>query len=133
LKTLELNDPTSNEGESIEYSLIFKRFTPLQSVPSRNVAMDAEEKSVTSHWDKMVTIPDRPDELVFVLGVSNALLYSALPSANQVPTSETNGSRRRNGSNRKRPPFLAADTRTDFHDRYDNLLFIGFCVLDVHV
>lgn len=36
-------------------------------------------KAVSTHWDKMSTIPGRPGELLLVLGVSRALLHTNLP------------------------------------------------------
>ena len=38
------------------------------------------ERTLPFHWDKMNTIPGRPNEFLFLLGPSNALLYSAIPA-----------------------------------------------------
>ena len=57
-----------------------------------------EGRPIAYHWDKMVAIPERPDEIVFLLGVSKNLMYSALPGT--VPYPEE--------------PFISNTTRSDF-------------------
>jgi hypothetical protein len=55
------------------YHIKFRRFI------SAHENSQAEEKVITSHWDKLLTIPGRPHELVFLLGISKTLLYTSLP------------------------------------------------------
>ena len=60
-----------------------------------------QSKKVSYHWDKIVTIPDRPDEIIFLLGVTKSLYYTALPGSTGPYPEE---------------PFLAKTTRYDFSD-----------------
>ena len=55
-------------------------------------------RAIHYHWDKMLAIPERPDELVFLLGVSKNLMYSALPGTVPYPSE----------------PFISGTTRSDF-------------------
>lgn len=56
---------------------------------------------IYQHWDKMLTIPDRPHEVIFLLGVTKTLMYTALPGITG-PYPED--------------PFLANTTRCDFKE-----------------
>jgi len=40
------------------------------SIPSAFDKSTGVAKSITAHWDKMTTIPDRPDEIIFLLGIT---------------------------------------------------------------
>lgn len=55
-------------------------------------------RPIQYHWDKMLSIPERPDELVFLLGVSKNLMYTALPGTVPYPSE----------------PFISGTTRSDF-------------------
>lgn len=59
--------------ESYVYDVLFRKHTLASETASEL------EKRVKLHWDKMLTIPERPDELLFLLGTSNSVMYSALP------------------------------------------------------
>lgn len=61
-----------------------------------------EGRPVNHHWDKMVPIPERPDEFVFLLGVSKNLMYTALPGMEPYPEE----------------PFLSKTTRSDFTGKF---------------
>ncbi len=63
--------------------------------------MEVPSKVVSYHWDKILTIPDRPDELIFLLGITKSLYYTALPGSSGPYPEE---------------PFLAQTTRYDFSD-----------------
>ena len=73
-----------------DYAVQFRRFTDADT--------KQEAKLISYHWDKLVAIPDRPDELIFLLGVTKSLMYSALPGA--VPYPEQ--------------PYISKTTRGDF-------------------
>jgi len=73
-----------------DYSVQFRRFTDADT--------QQDAKHISYHWDKLVAIPDRPDELIFLLGVTKSLMYSALPGA--VPYPEQ--------------PYISKTTRGDF-------------------
>lgn len=76
------------------FNLLFRRYTPVFENDSKT------EKIVDTHWDKMTTIPDRPDEIVFLLGISQKLKYTALPPPEDDPYPER--------------PLLASTARGDF-------------------
>lgn len=57
-------------------------------------------REMKEHWDKFALIPGRPDEFLFIMGVSNSLLYSALPSRTPYPER----------------PVIASTTRADFSE-----------------
>mmetsp|Transcript_7192 Transcript_7192/g.15644 ORF Transcript_7192/g.15644 Transcript_7192/m.15644 type:complete len:932 (+) Transcript_7192:226-3021(+) len=76
------------------FDVLFKRYTPIFDNDS------SQEKRVTFHWDKMTTIPDRPDEMIFLLGISKALMYTALPPPEDKPYPDE--------------PLLASTSRSDF-------------------
>ena len=63
--------------------------------------LEVPSKVVSYHWDKILTIPDRPDELIFLLGITKSLYYTALPGSSGPYPEE---------------PFLAQTTRYDFSD-----------------
>ena len=63
-------------GEASVYELSFRRF--------QSARMDGKQDSprqIKSHFDKFCPIPGRPDEFVFLLGISKTLMYSALPGS----------------------------------------------------
>ena len=60
-------------GTERRFQVLFRRYTS-----SAEDLMD-EGKAITYHWDKMTAIPGRPEELVFLMGVSKNLMYTALP------------------------------------------------------
>ena len=80
---------------SRDFCVQFKRFTS-------NSETLVEGRPINHHWDKMVPIPERPDEFVFLLGVSKNLMYTALPGMEPYPEE----------------PFLSKTTRSDFTGRY---------------
>lgn len=67
---LEVHD--MNQGTVDRYHIEFRRF-----VAAHESAAPGEVKAY--HWDRMATVPSRPGELFFLLGVSDALYYTALP------------------------------------------------------
>jgi WD40 repeat protein len=74
LKTYNVEDKSSER-----FKVMFRRYTPMFDTDSQI------EKPVNHHWDKMTTIPDRPDEMIFLLGISNKLMYTALPPPESNP------------------------------------------------
>ncbi len=58
------------------------------------------EKVIRLHWDKMVTIPSRPQEIIFLLGISKTIMYSSLPASEGDPYPQR--------------PILSSVTRGDF-------------------
>lgn len=69
--------------ESKDYHVRFRRFLANEETMTNN-----DEKIIQHHWDKMTTIPGRPDELIFLLGFSKTVVYTALPKS--VDASEEN-------------------------------------------
>jgi hypothetical protein len=61
-------------GESKDYHVLFRRYSPSYEGTNGDFG-----KPITSHWDKMVIVPNRPGEIIFVLGISKMLLYTAVP------------------------------------------------------
>jgi hypothetical protein len=62
-----------DEEEYSNYRLIFRPYTA-------NIADSlAFEKPNYLHWDKLVTLPERPNEIVFLIGISRLLMYTVLP------------------------------------------------------
>lgn len=76
---LKVVDAT-NVHAAREYHVLFKRFTAHAATSTHSVASGADKgKPITSHWDKMVLIPNKPGELLFLMGVSKTLLYTTVP------------------------------------------------------
>ena len=61
-------------GTFKEYHVLFRQFS---SATEGNG--DDFGKVVQSHWDKIVLVPQRPGEIIFLLGVSKKLMYTAVP------------------------------------------------------
>lgn len=40
--------------------------------------LNTESREVAYHWDKVTFIPGRPDEVIFLLGISRTIMYSSL-------------------------------------------------------
>ena len=80
------------DGTYRTYRVLFRN----HSTDLKDIMEDG--RPIAYHWDKMVAIPERPDEIVFLLGVSKNLMYSALPGT--VPYPEE--------------PFISNTTRSDF-------------------
>ena len=76
--------------------VVFRRFTPSLDDSSER------GKVVELHWDKMVLIPHRPNEVIFLLGISKSIYYTALPAPENNPYSDK--------------PFLAKTSRSDYPD-----------------
>lgn len=89
LKVFNVEDNTSER-----YNVMFRRYTPVFETNNQT------EKRVEFHWDKMTTIPDRPNEIIFLLGISRTLMYTALPPPENNPYPEM--------------PLLASTARGDF-------------------
>jgi hypothetical protein len=79
------------DEKSRDYLIQFKHYTT-----DEETLVDG--RPVTQHWDKMIPIPERPDEFVFLLGVSKNLMYTALPGMEPYPEE----------------PYLSKSTRSDF-------------------
>lgn len=58
LKVFDLEENTLQR-----YNIIFKNFS---TIPNN---LDQNEKLINFHWDKIITIPGRPDEIIFLLGI----------------------------------------------------------------
>ena len=61
-------------GNYKEYHVLFR---PFSSAFEGNC--DDVGKIITSHWDKIVLVPERPGEIIFLLGISKVLMYTAVP------------------------------------------------------
>ena len=61
-------------GTFKEYHVLFRQFS---SATEGNG--DDFGKVVQSHWDKIVLVPQRPGEIIFLLGISKNLMYTAVP------------------------------------------------------
>lgn len=57
------------------YEVLFHRFSSHGSIKEENV------KRINLHFDKVVLLPNNPGEILFVLGISNILYYSAIPGS----------------------------------------------------
>ncbi len=77
-------------GDTRDFCVLFRRFTDTDT--------KQEGRLIPYHWDKMIPIPDRPDEFIFCLGVTRSLMYSALPGSEPYPEE----------------PFISKSTRGDF-------------------
>jgi WD40 repeat protein len=77
LKAFDIEEKTCDR-----YKVLFRRYSATFDMDSR------AEKLIEYHWDKMTTIPDRPDELILLLGVSRTLMYTALPPPSHSPYPE---------------------------------------------
>ena len=82
-RIVKSNDINFNQRIQRSYNVKFRRLTlPTKYRLDTGQIYDGNnevEKNITMHWDKLTSIPDRPDELIFLLGVSKNLMYSALP------------------------------------------------------
>ena len=76
------------------FNILFRRYTPVFENDTKS------EKVETKHWDKMTTIPDRPDEIIFLHGIARVLMYTALPPPEDEPYPDR--------------PLLASTARGDF-------------------
>lgn len=76
-----------------DYGVRFRRFISPHEAPE-------QDRPIQYHWDKIATIPGRPDELLFLLGISKSIMYTSLPAPidNPYPTK----------------PLLSSITRGDF-------------------
>jgi len=107
--TLKLFDTDSHRLEA--YQIIFKKSTSAYDLTPTDAA---NEKVITTHWDKVVSIPNRPDELIFLLGISRNLMYTALPPPVDAPYSS--------------PPFLRKSSRGDIPG-----FFYGAPIMEISV
>jgi len=89
LRVFNMKDNTRDK-----FGIIFRRYTPVFENDITG------EKQITFHWDKMTTIPGRPDEIIFLLGVSRTLMYTAIPPPEDKPYPDE--------------PLLASTARSDF-------------------
>lgn len=63
------------------YNVKFRRYM------TNSISSSSDERIIPSHFDKFATIPGRPNEFIFLLGISQKVYYSGLPRKN----SSTNG------------------------------------------
>ena len=61
-------------GTYKEYHVLFRRFSSSFEGNGDDVG-----RIITSHWDKIVLVPERPGEIIFLLGISKVLMYTAVP------------------------------------------------------
>jgi WD40 repeat protein len=61
-------------GSTKDYHVLFRRFSPAYEGTGGDIG-----KPVPNHWDKMVLVPNKPGEIIFLLGISKMLLYTAVP------------------------------------------------------
>jgi hypothetical protein len=61
-------------GSSTEYHVLFRRFSPAFEGSAGDLG-----KPTDSHWDKMILVPNRPGEIIFLLGISKVIMYTAVP------------------------------------------------------
>jgi WD40 repeat protein len=78
---LYVNDFDSDRISS--YQVLFQPYTS----GTKQYLYDeiSDEKVISYHWDKLVLVPNRPDELIFLLGMSNKVMHTSLP--NPLPNS----------------------------------------------
>ena len=88
---MDVKDFETNSYVQRDYRVLFREF-------ASNAAHLKTGKPITLAWDKILAIPGRPDEVLFTIGVSRNLMYSALPGDNPYP--ET--------------PYISQTTRSDF-------------------
>lgn len=77
-----------------DFQVRFRRFL------SSKDAFTEPDRLIQYHWDKMVTIPGRPDEFLFLLGISRSIMYTSLPASLDHPYPVK--------------PLLSSLTRSDF-------------------
>ena len=70
-----------NTYHSDRFQLIFRAHAPVFTNDK-----DAE-RLITAHWDKMTSIPDRPNELFFLMGINKNIMYTSLPADDSDPYS----------------------------------------------
>jgi hypothetical protein len=58
------------------YEILFQSFSSLSEKATPETA-----RHVSLHWDKMKLIPGRPGEVLFLLGITQTLYYSAFPGS----------------------------------------------------
>jgi hypothetical protein len=83
----EIEKEKEKENENgIYYQVQFRKFSAIiperrpSGLSSESVSNPVPEaRAVTQHWDKMALIPHRPGEVLFLIGVSKTLFYSAFP------------------------------------------------------
>eukprot|EP01036_Dinobryon_divergens_P025046 gene25046-33558_t len=92
--SIDLNNiNSSDEAVSIETFVV--KYKNVLGYVAANVSAEAAavvgngERILPFHWDKMSTIPGRPHEFLFLLGPSNALLYSAVPARRSTILDDT--------------------------------------------
>jgi WD40 repeat protein len=83
-------------GLTKDYHVLFRRFSPAYEGTGGDIG-----KPVPNHWDKMVIVPNKPGEIIFLLGISKMLLYTAVPGYSGPYPQE---------------PMLARTTRGDSSD-----------------
>lgn len=72
-----------SSGSSKEYHVLFRRFSPAFEGSAGDLG-----KPTDSHWDKMILVPNRPGEIIFMLGISKVIMYTAVPGfPNPYPAS----------------------------------------------
>ena len=92
------------DTNSRDYRIQFKHYTT-----DEETLVDG--RPISQHWDKMIPIPERPDEFVFLLGVSKNLMYTALPGMEPYPEE----------------PYLSKSTRSDFTGEFSK------CLINFHL
>ena len=65
-------------NNTAKYEIFFRRYTTFEN------SIAEPEKRINQHWDKMVTIADRPNEIIFLLGISKVLMYTCLPGSDST-------------------------------------------------
>jgi hypothetical protein len=71
-------DTDTPANEDIYFQIQFRKFSAI--IVDRKAAMALPEaRPILQHWDKMSLIPHRPGEVLFLIGVSKTLYYSAFP------------------------------------------------------
>lgn len=85
----------NHEAECLvhDYNVRFRRFIGPHEAPE-------PDRPINYHWDKIASIPGRPDELIFLLGISKTILYTSLPASEGTPYPSK--------------PLLSSITRGDF-------------------
>jgi WD40 repeat protein len=63
-----------SSGSSKEYHVLFRRFSPAFEGSAGDLGKPSD-----NHWDKMILVPNRPGEIIFMLGISKVIMYTAIP------------------------------------------------------
>lgn len=117
---LYVNDFETNRISS--YHLIFQPYTSGTKELLYNEVSD--EKIIHYHWDKLCLIPNRPDQFMFLLGISNKVLHSSLP--NPLPNSSKSKPHTL-FTNRDVSDFIYGSPVLELYSHSNRIMSMGIC------